>query len=162
MPAYTIFTVSAKGIEQKTGQTIHLPTDAFVSALTPAAIDFSSAPGTSQTLTITGYHLGSIDTVVFTDHANSKSTVPIQIALDATKSDTQLLVTLDPSKLAILGATKITVDVTFLANKKPITPNPAESLTFTGPKTTPAKSPPAKNPPAKNPPAKNAPTKSPT
>jgi hypothetical protein len=89
---------------------------------------------------------------VFTDHANSKDTVSVALALDATKSDTQLLVTLDPSKMTVFGAAKITIDVTFLEDKKSITPSPAVSLTFTGPKN-PAGTAPAKNPRAQNPPA---------
>jgi hypothetical protein len=143
-PAYTVYTVSSKGVEQKTGLTMHLSTDPFVTEISPSTIDLSGSSGAPQTLTITGYHLGNVDTVVFTDSANSKNTASIPLTLDALKKDTQLLVTLDPSKLTAFGTKQITLNVTFLIDKKASGPKTPVSLLFTGPPVPPAGKTPAK------------------
>jgi hypothetical protein len=142
-PAYNVFSVSGTGVEQKTGQAIHLSTDPFVSSVSPAQVDFSKDPK-AQTLTIEGDHLESVDAVVLTDKSNKAVTIPL--TLDVLKKDTQLLVPLDPSKsdFSAFGTTAIPVQVTVTVNKKPV--GNSVSLTFTGPpKATAAKPAPAKS-----------------
>lgn len=109
--AYSVFAVSSKGVEQKTSLTIHLSTDPYMSGAPPKAIDFSTAGATSQTLTISGNHLAAVDTVVLATSDGSKK-VQVPLKVDALKTDTKLLVPLDPSTLTDFGTTKTTLTIT--------------------------------------------------
>jgi hypothetical protein len=127
--AYAVFAVSIKGVEQKTSQTIHLSVDPYVSGVTPKTVDFSSGTAVSQSLTISGNHLATVDTVLF---ANPDGTKKAQITLkvDALKTDTKLLVPLDPSTLTDFGTTKTTLTLTLEVGTK--TYETGQQFDFTG------------------------------
>jgi hypothetical protein len=112
LSAYSVFAVSSNGVEQKTSQTIHLSTDPYVSSVTPKAVDFSSGSAGPQSLTISGNHLAAVDTVSLANSDGSKK-VQIPLKVVALKTDTKLLVPLDPKTLTDFGSTKTTLTITF-------------------------------------------------
>jgi hypothetical protein len=135
-PAYNVFTVSGKGVEQKTALTIHLPMDPYVSEVAPSKVDFSSS-NAAQNLTITGSHLANVDSVTLIDIGNTAHTVTIQLSLDALRTDTQLIVPLDPAKtdLTVFGSVLVTLKITLSANKQ--TFDSKQQFQFTAPAKTP-------------------------
>lgn len=114
--AYTVFLVSNRGVEQKTSQTLHFSTDPVISDLSPhSTIDFSANPGT-QTVKITGFHLANVEKVLLTGSDKSK---PVEVELQgAVKTDTQLQVQLDPSKMKDLGTAPATVKVSLATGNR--------------------------------------------
>jgi hypothetical protein len=114
--AYDIFTVSGQGVEQKTPLSLHLPTDPYVSQISPASFDYSKDK-TPENLTITGNHLQSVDTVILAN-ADASKKASIALKQDALKTDTKLLVQIDPSALSEFGTTKTTLTITLAEASK--------------------------------------------
>ena len=93
--SYKVFAVSKQGVEKSTSLTVNLPIDPYVSGVSPKAVDFSANRATPQTLTVSGNHLGAVDTVALgTSDGTKKAQIPLK--QDALKTDTKLLVPLDP------------------------------------------------------------------
>ena len=111
-PAYDVFAVSSKGVEQKTPITLHFSTAPYVSKISPSSMDFSK-DASAQTLTMTGDHLQQVDTVVLTNASSKQGSISLKT--DALKSETQLLVPIDPSALSDLGNTETKLTITLKA-----------------------------------------------
>lgn len=141
-PAYNVFAVSSKDVEQKTTQTIHLSTAPFVSVIAPL-IDFTKDSVTPQNLTITGNHLATVDTVALTNPDKSKK-VQIPLKEDALKSDTKLTVPLNPSVLTDFGTAKTTLSVSILVGNQSF--DTGQTFEFTGPANKPSATPKLKAP----------------
>jgi hypothetical protein len=116
-PAYDVFTVSGQGVEQKTTISLHLPTEPYVSQVSPTSIDYSKDK-TPQFLTIIGNHLQSVDTVTLSTADGSKK-VSVPLKQDALKSDTKLLVEVDPSALSVFRTAKTPLSITLAEGSKP-------------------------------------------
>ena len=115
--AYSVFTLSSNGVEEKTGQSVHLLAVPRGSKVNPPELDFSLDAKTVQPITIEGTHLGDVDSVTLTDKSDSKKTVVIPMKLDALKSDTKLTVNVDPTKISGLSDTSVTYTISVEESK---------------------------------------------
>jgi hypothetical protein len=157
-PAYAVFTVSSVGVEQKTGQTIHLPVTPIGSKIDPSELDFSKDQKTPQNVVITGFHLGIADSITLTEKSNPKNTAVIALNLDALKSDTELHLAVDPTKLSGLSPTSTVYTITVVEGKQPTLITPQLSIKGATSKTpVPQKPIPPKNPTAASPTARAKP-----
>ena len=109
-PAYSVFSVSSKGVEQKTDLTMHFPTDPEVSSVSPTSIDISK----DHTLLLTGKHLALVDKVVLANLSNTSQSVDIPLKPDAASKDTQLSVPLDAATPAMttFGTSQVKLSIT--------------------------------------------------
>ena len=85
-PVYDVFGVTLNGVEQKTPGTIHLSLSPIITGLDPSVLNSSS-----QTLNISGYHLGTVTSVRLTgaDDATKGLTVTWDV-LSSGSSDPNL------------------------------------------------------------------------